>query len=167
MPLRDTASKHAERIYGLAKWDPSDPPGPGTLLRRLLGDGCTKADYDRADGVDARVFLRDGAWRILVPLRLEGERLAQALARALARWYVLTQLPEDESTPDIDSIAAAVMLPDAAVPIAVEQFGRDAEAIASWLVIPSTIVARRITEAASIRSGLYPRLRMVSPESSR
>ena len=156
-----TPSVHADRIYALANCDTANPPAPAELIRRLLGADAATRCYERPHASDARLFTRDGAWRALVPAFLEGPMLAMALARTLARWYVLTEMPEDVSTPDIDGIAAAIVLPDAAVLRAIEHLGRDVSAIASWLVLPHEVIAARLDDVAGPpKSGLYPSVRV-------
>lgn len=102
--------------------------------------------------------MRNDGWRILVPVNLTGPSKRMALARVLARWYVLSQMPDDITTPDIDGISEAIVLPDDAVHVVVEQFGRDIEAIAMCMALPESVVANRLRTVSPPRSGLYPRL---------
>lgn len=150
------AATHADRLYELAHCDPANPPGLAILLGCLLGPDA--ADWtSRPVGVsEARLFMRGTGWRVLIPRGLKGPTLCVALARVLARWYILAHPVVELKPPPVEELAAAIALPDDAVRTALSRFGRDPVAIGARLSLPSGLVALRIREVfVPPRSGEY------------
>lgn len=140
------ASMHTSDLYDIGGCDTADPPGAIALVGILLGADSV-VPTSKKGVTEACLFRRGPAkWSVGVPDCLWGAALNMSLARTLARWYLITELAYEAAPPDVEDFASSILLPDAAVRVAIREFGPSANAIAEWLDIPAGVVAVRIRD---------------------
>lgn len=157
--VRSAADAHGERVYEMAGADPARPPGPFRLIRDIGGDvGIYEGTrLERGQAVLRR--MRGGDWRVEVHGDLELPDAAVALARGLARWYVAALcVPACELVPE--ELAAALLLPTAALRIATELIDMTVADVAEAFVVPVRLAEVRLRHCLyqPTRSGTYARV---------
>lgn len=127
----------AGAAYSMARVSLSAPPGPVTLLRRMIGANAIRF----AGGV---FYLEIEPPRVVIPDCLTPAELCVASASAVARfaaWRIGVEIPDPQAMTDA---ICAIVLPEPAVMLALDA-GFDAEEIAKAFVVPPEMVHRRVS----------------------
>jgi hypothetical protein len=148
---------HVRNLYSLADASPSEPPGIVTLLHRLGGElGIHRGEeFERGD---ARLCVwPDGTYLIEVHAGLSLDVAASAIARAICDWYSLHV--ERSFALDPDEFAAAIMLPEPSIRLAMRDRRASAESVAEAFAVPLSVAKARLAKCALLptRSGVYAR----------
>lgn len=155
-PRSLSENEHVERIYKMAGHHCVRPPGPYALIRALGGELLVSESPPVFRG-DALVEIQTDGWTVEIHEGLPLPFACLALGRALARWYSRVFRVPLANPPD--SLAAAIILPHAALALSCAAFGNDVAAIADQFVIPLAIAAERLGDAGPpSQSGEFLRL---------
>lgn len=128
-------------VYGIAKYEAADPPGPARLLRRIVGD-----DHIRfASGPVGVRVARDGIQIVHIPPGLRPESLCVCMGIALAQIAIAVQAPgRAGDRAFVERVAMAIVMPAAAVTRAIAALGSETVAIARAFVVPEPFAAVRM-----------------------
>lgn len=144
--------EHAVRIYRLADSDPAAPPGIAILAERI---GLPIVERPSMP-IDARLERVGGGHVIAVRPSTTDAMLAWGIGQGIASWYALIA----PGAADVcDDIAASLLLPSAALKLAISALGLSVAELAASFVAPFPIVERRLRRIGLMhRSGEYSRV---------
>jgi hypothetical protein len=133
--------QHIATLYRLAGISPSIPPGPAKLIDSL---GGTVRFATLPAGALAEPVMRRSSdharWTLVVPWDLPLQAFTWTAARGLARWYAECFRVNEP----VADIASAVVMPAAALHLAVGQHGCDTAELAHIFCVDPAIVQARL-----------------------
>lgn len=142
----------ASWVYQRTMSSEQAPPGPGALLERLVGG-------ERVTFVCTRTRARLRKSQVHVEVRRQTERTALCMELAIAVVLSASMIMRVDAPEEIERIAAAIVMPKAAVRLVMMSAGHRPEAIARAFVVPVGVVSARLRILSlSMVSGQYPAL---------
>lgn len=143
-------------VYAEALWSEDDPPGPGTLLQRIVGSRAIR--FDDRDRVD--ISGHPDAFQVVIPRSSSPERMCLSMGTALAAIASLSGAPPAWLNGEpLRRVIAAIIMPRTALLRATLHLGPRADAIARAFLVPRLLAEERLRSLGmSLASGSYPRL---------
>ena len=137
---------NAAGIFELAKCDPSDPVGPASLIRRILGrDGLEFIDRSKMRTSVAKLCKVNGAFRVYAANGTDDADLAFNLSHELAEWLYWNEA-DNEKERACDALAAALVAPRPAFLRMLRVVGEDFGSLAHAFGSTPTSMAMRLGE---------------------